>query len=552
MAKAYDRMEWSFLRGMLLALGFDNRWVELIMVCVTTVSYRILVNGNRSEQVLPTRGLRQGDPLSPYLFIICAEDDSLLFFKANIQEAGEIKDCLSRYESLSGQMAWRFLTRLESLVARIYKARYYPKPSFSGACLGNNPSYCWRSIMAAKDLICSGVRRRIGNGQATLIWDHPWLQDDQDPMIHTEMPPQLAGAKVVGLIDQDTGQWDHPILTDIFVHTDVARIFKIPVSPDYEDKCLKIPPKRKTFLWRALSDILPTTTNLNIKRVGIDPTCAKCGVAHEDIMHALVTCVFASSIWYESHLPIPIIVTNIFHSWFDEVMDILDINGIMFTTAILYYIWKARNGAVWDAYLPTPKKLIATARGAIHAWQLVHHAGTTQPAAHPPSPDFALSLHANPANDAPAEIRECHFDAAYHPTTNKASAGAVLRDENGSYVTAFSTTLPDCFSPLMTEAYACKEVLSWLRDRGHRCVRLYTDCLTLKNYLSSNSGPVRSYVGYAIDSCRSIITSFDYCFISFVPRSDNLVTHTLASAAFDYATVMYWDYIPSNTISAYL
>ncbi|XP_019160471.1 PREDICTED: uncharacterized protein LOC109157045 [Ipomoea nil] len=55
------------------------------------------------------------------------------------------------------------------------RARYYPKDSFSEAFLGNNPSYCWRSIMAAKDLICSGVRRRIGNGNSTLIWGHPWL-----------------------------------------------------------------------------------------------------------------------------------------------------------------------------------------------------------------------------------------------------------------------------------------------------------------------------------------------------------------------------------------
>ncbi|XP_019173897.1 PREDICTED: uncharacterized protein LOC109169469 [Ipomoea nil] len=44
MAKAYDRMEWPFVKGMLLALGFDVRWVDLIMLCVTTVSYTFLVN----------------------------------------------------------------------------------------------------------------------------------------------------------------------------------------------------------------------------------------------------------------------------------------------------------------------------------------------------------------------------------------------------------------------------------------------------------------------------------------------------------------------------
>ncbi|XP_019194766.1 PREDICTED: uncharacterized protein LOC109188591 [Ipomoea nil] len=107
--------------------------------------------------------------------------------------------------------------------------------AFNLALLGNNLSFCWRSIMAAKGMVCSGVRRRIGDGEFTLIWEHPWLQDDQDPMIQTEMPPQLTGARVVGFIYQDIGMWDHSILSDISVPTDVARILKIPVSPDCED-----------------------------------------------------------------------------------------------------------------------------------------------------------------------------------------------------------------------------------------------------------------------------------------------------------------------------
>ncbi|XP_019169839.1 PREDICTED: uncharacterized protein LOC109165495 [Ipomoea nil] len=83
MTKAYDRMEWSFLRKMLVALGFDIRWVELVMCCVTTFSYSFLVNGARSERVTPTRSLRQGDPLSSYLFIICVEGLSLLLQQAH-------------------------------------------------------------------------------------------------------------------------------------------------------------------------------------------------------------------------------------------------------------------------------------------------------------------------------------------------------------------------------------------------------------------------------------------------------------------------------------
>jgi hypothetical protein len=137
LSKAYDRVDWSFLENTMHRIGFSHRWVQWIMACVTTVRYSVKFNGTLLEAFSPSRGLRQGDPLSPFLFLFVADglsallqkevesngiyplkvcraapgishllfaDDTMLFFKATEAQANRVKQVINEFEVSTGQL----------------------------------------------------------------------------------------------------------------------------------------------------------------------------------------------------------------------------------------------------------------------------------------------------------------------------------------------------------------------------------------------------------------------------------------------------------------
>ena len=80
--KAYDRLDWAFIRESLEFFRLPPNFITLITNMVFSTRFHILWNGSPLQEVVPTRGVRQGDPLSPYLFILCLECLSILLEEA--------------------------------------------------------------------------------------------------------------------------------------------------------------------------------------------------------------------------------------------------------------------------------------------------------------------------------------------------------------------------------------------------------------------------------------------------------------------------------------
>lgn len=210
--------------------------------------------------------------------------------------------------ALLAKQGWQLQTCQNTLLYKVYKARYFPHGDFITAELGNCPSFAWRSIFSAQSIVRKGYRWQVGNGASIDIRRDKWLPS---PDTFKLISPPVAlpiGMTVDNLIDLSHGTWQVDMIRRTFSPDDAQSIMSIPLSsrlpPDqiiwaYTSKGnftvrsaykialssssdqrpdnssresrnsfwknlwrLNVPNKIKSFAWRASRNILPTKENL--------------------------------------------------------------------------------------------------------------------------------------------------------------------------------------------------------------------------------------------------------------------------------------------------
>ncbi|XP_024177967.1 uncharacterized protein LOC112183885 [Rosa chinensis] len=531
-SKAYDRLEWKFLQAILTKLGFDSKWINMVMSCVMSVTYAILVNASiqectRVREILNTYECASGKKINfqkssvvfsrnvpkelQYEFAVvlevncveehdrylglplrvgkakmanfryikekltkklvnwkfkilsCARKEILIkafpqtmplyamncyllpkglcddihqlyasFFwgdtddKRRIHWSSSERLCLTKHEGDMGfknifaynlamlaKQGWRLVSKPNSLVARVFKARYFPNCSFWEAQLGDTPSYSWRSILEGRPVLKAGVKWRVGDGEQIHIWEDKWIPNYSRSQIHR---PENSTSfdRVADLIDPHTRSWIAPSVSTLFSPEVAAQILSIPLRRRaVSDKLLWEPKKRgyftvKTAYWIAREQVL---RNALASTSQGDP--------------------------------------------FKELWKLL---------------WKARVPAkittLWEDRSRPPLVLLCKALAWLEDFQKAHATLT--------APKQTVKHYWRPTHESRVKI---NVDGAFLPSQVHGGAGGIARDLTGQFMATFAHHIPYVNSAKQAELLAIRTGLEMAIQLQLSYVSIETDCL---------------------------------------------------------------------------
>ncbi|KAF4356308.1 hypothetical protein F8388_000755 [Cannabis sativa] len=217
------------------------------------------------------------------------------------------------------------------------------------------------------------------NSTLTTVFDskrrRPGIEVDFTDSLENEaspipVVPGLENFNVNSLFQIHSRNWDVEVVRDLFSPVDAAIILGIQINQSTEDDyctfwkklwSLKVSPKAKDLMWRAVSNCLATRVNLCIKKVLTDSACPLCGIYAETEIHLFVTCQFASSCWEEAAVADASRNNNSFLQWMSFNAHSKDNDKLSRIVMLCWALWSARNDLIWKDRVRNVSDVVAFA-----------------------------------------------------------------------------------------------------------------------------------------------------------------------------------------------
>ncbi|XP_043725962.1 uncharacterized protein LOC122672566 [Telopea speciosissima] len=259
MGKAYDRLEWKFIDGMLRKLGFSNYWVDLVMTCITSVSYNLLINGCVKGAALTAvinqaegAGLLRGEvnTLKECLDFYCeATGQTINFQKSSLTFNPNTHDRIKRWfarklkvrqgdgpskylglpthfsvskKDVFNEVKERTLNKVQTWTEKLLS--HAGKELNWGVCLLGAGEVLFR------DVLLEGLVWKVGDGKKITIWNDKWIPFLPNFKLSISKPDGCSIAMVSDLIDSSSRCWKMGLIRDIFNPFEASEILKIPLS----------------------------------------------------------------------------------------------------------------------------------------------------------------------------------------------------------------------------------------------------------------------------------------------------------------------------------
>ncbi|KAA3464775.1 reverse transcriptase [Gossypium australe] len=435
--------------------------------------------------------------------------------------------------SLLAKQGWRLLNFPNSLVARVFKAKYFPESNFLQLSLGSLCYYIWRSIWATKDTLEKGLMWKVGTSMNISITQDIWIPDYVNGRLLSRVD-NLQCDKVADLISSNEREWNKELIVNTFPEDVADSILRIPLSMEpHEDFWLRvenrrsldptayalqniyrdfyrklwraeIPTKIKIFIWKISWNYIANKVNMNIRRLVNNSLCPRCGDGEETLNHLFCECPVSIEVWRVlSDLDLTGFTNVEFSDWLTMVVVSLSLEKCRTFCIALWSIWGDRNSRIHENQIDQAKRssdlFIAISKNWTDKWR------------HPPGSRIKIN-----------------FDGAFDERSKVSAFGVVVRGSRGNILISSVDIHRGVHAAFAAEAIACRGATQIALAMEEEGIIIEGDSLTVIKKCQNtdqDKSQISPYI-YDIHSMKSRDRSLKY---EFIPRSANNLAHVLAA-----------------------